>query len=355
MTNLTHHLYLGSNNVRTNIPDGRSHFSMKKLGVASVMVAFVAMFGVGLMPSAKLKSGVASREIAANGKMKLFDEFHRYVLEDYDAKPTFSSFLPGVAGLYGKPVWSFYVNRGQGVASFGSKTKEYPILEFNAANKAYQLTSFVGFRTFLQAVRGGKTIDYEPFNPKAARNLDSDDTDAEEEKPKRIMYVGPNEFEVKEINADIGLNTEVKYVVLPEEKFAALVRRVTFTNTGSSALSLSALDGLAQMEPVGGKLDWGLKQMGRTLEGWFGVYHADDTLTMPFYRMSTEPTDDAAVKIEEAGHYCISFIEDDENDAKLLPIVYDTSKVFGQSTSLDEAQGLKISNRVGPCFRPSVR
>ena len=122
MTNLTHHLYLGSNNVRTNIPDGRSHFSMKKLGVASVMVAFVAMFGVGLMPSAKLKSGVASREIAANGKMKLFDEFHRYVLEDYDAKPTFSSFLPGVAGLYGKPVWSFYVNRGQGVASFGSKT-----------------------------------------------------------------------------------------------------------------------------------------------------------------------------------------------------------------------------------------
>ena len=343
MTNLTHHLYLGSNNVRTNIPDGRSHFSMKKLGVASVMVAFVAMFGVGLMPSAKLKSGVASREIAANGKMKLFDEFHRYVLEDYDAKPTFSSFLPGVAGLYGKPVWSFYVNRGQGVASFGSKTKEYPILEFNAANKAYQLTSFVGFRTFLQAVRGGKTIDYEPFNPKAARNLDSDDTDAEEEKPKRIMYVGPNEFEVKEINADIGLNTEVKYVVLPEEKFAALVRRVTFTNTGSSALSLSALDGLAQMEPVGGKLDWGLKQMGRTLEGWFGVYHADDTLTMPFYRMSTEPTDDAAVKIEEAGHYCISFIEDDENDAKLLPIVYDTSKVFGQSTSLDEAQGLKIS------------
>ena len=74
----------------------------------------------------------------------------RYVLEDFDSKPTFASFLPGVAGLYGKPVWSFYVNRGQGVASFGFKSKDYPILEFNPANKAYQLTPYIGFRTFLK-------------------------------------------------------------------------------------------------------------------------------------------------------------------------------------------------------------
>ena len=43
----------------------------------------------------------------------------RYILHDYDSRSPVSNFLPGVAGLYGKPVWSFYVNRGQGIASFG--------------------------------------------------------------------------------------------------------------------------------------------------------------------------------------------------------------------------------------------
>ena len=56
-----------------------------------------------------------------------------YVLEDFDAKPSFSSFLPAVAGVYGIPVWSFYINRGQGVASFGFKSKEFPILEYVSA------------------------------------------------------------------------------------------------------------------------------------------------------------------------------------------------------------------------------
>lgn len=35
---------------------------------------------------------------------ELFDEAGRYIIEDYDALPTFSNFLPGVAGIYGKPV-----------------------------------------------------------------------------------------------------------------------------------------------------------------------------------------------------------------------------------------------------------
>ena len=290
------------------------------------------------------QSGAASSEISSNGKMKLFDDLHRYVLEDYDAKPTFASFLPGVAGLYGKPVWSFYVNRGQGVASFGTKTKDFPLLEFNPANKAYQLTPFIGFRTFIKTVRGKRSLDYEPFAPSATRNLESADQEAEAEKPKRIMYVGTNEFEVKEINADVGLTTSAKTVVLPEENFAALVRRVNFTNTGSDSLTLSALDGLAQMEPVGGKLDWGLKQMSRTLEGWFGVYHATDDLTMPFYRMSTEPSDEASVKIEKAGHYCLAFIDSEDKHADLLPIVYDTSKVFGQNTPLEVPQAFKATS-----------
>uniref|UniRef100_A0A7S4M4S5 Uncharacterized protein n=1 Tax=Odontella aurita TaxID=265563 RepID=A0A7S4M4S5_9STRA len=316
-------------------------------GLSGALVVLMIASGIGMsQKEAHTDRGSASikaADIGADGKMKLFDDLNRYVLEDFDAKPNFASFLPGVAGLYGKPVWSFYVNRGQGVASFGEKSKEYPILEFNAANKAYQLTPYIGFRTFIQGSRGETSFDTEPFNPANSRALDEDQED-QDALPKRVMYVGPNEFEVKEVDHVNGLETSAKYVVLPEEDFAALVRRLTLTNTGDSDLTLSALDGLAKMEPVGGKLDWGLKNMGRTLEGWFGVYHADDTLNMPFFRMSTEPSDTASVKIEKAGHYVISFIEDDEKPQQLLPIIYDTNAVFGQDSSLLEAKVLQTKS-----------
>lgn len=315
-------------------------------GLSAVAVVGMISAGIGMSGKESHAAGgggngsIKPDDIAADGKMKLFDDHNRYVLEDYDSKPTFASFLPGVAGLYGKPVWSFYVNRGQGVASFGSKSKDYPILEFNAANKAYQLTPYIGFRTFVQGSRGDTSFDTEPFNPSNSRSEDDDDED-NDSLPKRVMYVGPNEFEVKEVDEVHGLETSAKYFVLPEEDFAALVRRTTLTNIGDDDLTISALDGLAKMEPVGGKLDWGLKNMGRTLEGWFGVYHADDTLNMPFYRMSTEPSDEASVKIEKAGHYVISFVEDDTKQQTLLPIIYDTNSVFGQDTSLLEAKVLQ--------------
>lgn len=267
-------------------------------------------------------------------------------MEDFDARSTFASFLPGVAGYFGKPVWAFYVNRGQGISTFGTESKDYPILEFNSANKAYQNTPFVGFRTFVRGTRGDdKTSSFqvEPFTPARTRNL-KDDTD-DDTKPKRILYVGTNEMEILEIDGQHGLSTNVQYFILPDENFASLVRRTTFTNTGTDDLTLSALDGLAKMEPFGGKLDWGLKQMGRTLEGWMGVYHVkDDDLTMPFYKLSTEPSDKASVVIEEAGHYCLSFVETMAGQAELLPIVYDTSKVFGEDTSFSNPYGLESSS-----------
>mmetsp|Transcript_26956 Transcript_26956/g.49027 ORF Transcript_26956/g.49027 Transcript_26956/m.49027 type:complete len:1207 (-) Transcript_26956:170-3790(-) len=311
----------------------------KKWGVAFVAALAVAIAAVAYPRGAAMPESAGP--IDKDGKLRLFDDLDRYVMEDFDSKPTFSNFLPSVAGYYGKPVWSFYVNRGQGIASFGTKSKEQPILEFNSANKAYQDTPFVGFRTFIKASRGMKSFFTEPFSPTNARVEGGAN---EEEKPKRIMYVGTNEMEVKEIDTVNKLTTSVSYFVLPEEDFAALVRRTTFTNDGSSDLTVSVLDGLAKIEPSGGKLDWGLKNMGRTLEGWMGVYHADDTLNLPFYRMSTETSDSAEVKIETAGHYCISFIQNDDDKAELLPIVYDSSKIFGQSTSLVKAAGLMTSS-----------
>ena len=263
-------------------------------------------------------------------------------MEDYDAKPTFASFLPSVAGVYGKPVWSFYVNRGQGMASFGFKSKDYPILEFNAANKAYQLTPYIGFRTFIKGTRAGKSFLIEPFSPATSRNLES--SDDQSALPKRMMFVGTNECEIRDVDSANGLTTSVKYIVLPEETFGALVRRTNITNTGSNPVTISLLDGLAKLEPVGGSLDWALKNMGRTLEGWMGVYQAGEGTTMPFYRMSTETGDTASVKIELAGHYLLSFLEKSGSDATLLPIVYDSHAVFGRDTTLLEPDGLKVNS-----------
>jgi hypothetical protein len=204
------------------------------------------------------------------------------------------------------------------------------------------MTPYVGFRTFIVGERGGKKHEdgtsfiIEPFSPETSK-IDLEDDD--DTKPERTMYVGTNEMEIEEVDDLHGVKTAVKYFVLPEEDFGALVRRTTITNTGDDELTFSALDGLAKMEPTGGKMQWGLKNIGRTLEGWMGVYHADDTLSLPFYRMSTEPSDTASVKIEEEGHYCISFIEGQDG---LLPIVYDTEKIFGFSTTLSKPAGLNV-------------
>jgi len=315
------------------------------VGISIVLVVTLTSFSTGQQVKPKNQIEFESSNLLNpedEKKLKLFDSMNRYVMEDFDAKPTFASFLPAVAGLYGIPVWSFYVNRGQAIASFGFKSKEYPILEFNAANKAYQDTPYVGFRTFLKGTRGGKDFFTEPFSPANTRNLE--DYSNQSMLPKRVMFVGPNECEITENDRVNGLTTSVKYIVLPEDTFGALVRRTNITNSGDGPVTFSSLDGLAKLEPVGGQLDWSLKNMGRTLEGWMGVYQAGEGTTMPFYRMSTEPGDTASVKIELAGHYLLSFLDSPDHDAELLPIVYDSEVVFGRDTSLFQADGFKAKS-----------
>ena len=73
-----------------------------------------------------------------------FDNRDRYVLEDYQRRPPLSSFLPGIAGKTGIPLWAFYVNRAQGIASFGVESKDCAIVEYEPANKAYRNVSVTG-------------------------------------------------------------------------------------------------------------------------------------------------------------------------------------------------------------------
>src|SRR3954469_24043166 len=86
-----------------------------------------------------------------------------FVIKNFNQARPFSSFLPGIAGPFGKPMWVFYTNRGQCVASFGVRNKDGAMLEFNPATKAYQETPLLGFRSFLRVQQGRSTVFYEPF------------------------------------------------------------------------------------------------------------------------------------------------------------------------------------------------
>ena len=89
-------------------------------------------------------------------------------VDAYQALRPFASFLPGIAGEYGKPMWVFYTNRGQCISSFGVRDKNGAMLEFHPANKAYALTSLLGFRTFFKVAGASAPLLYEPFQPGAA-------------------------------------------------------------------------------------------------------------------------------------------------------------------------------------------
>lgn len=311
-----------------------------------------------------------------------FDEMGRYIVEDYDSHPAFSDFLPALTGMYGKPLYAFYVNRGQGIASFGVKSKNYPMLEFQPANKAYQTTALLGFRTFVQGYRASpnngvnnqNSFLVEPFSPLSTQWESSSSSSStsttfssmhfsssalplqqlqQQAYPKRTMYIGPNEMQIRQVDSVLGMETNVTYYMLPEEDFGAFVRKTQITNLHPrQTLTVSVLDGLARMEPFGGKLRKDLTNIGRTLEAWMGVYQPyNDTIRMPFYRLSTIPKDVALVQVNEAGHYCLAFLETTNTvraatvgedvttmsaaaagTPKLLPIIYDVNKVFGEDS-----------------------
>jgi len=269
-------------------------------------------------------------------KLELFDDLGRFVLRDFDTAKPMSSFLAGLGGVWGVPMWAFYVNRGQGITSFGIQNKDNAIAKFNTAEKAYQQTPFTGFRTFIKGKRGDKKWNTMPFFP----NSGPDNKDVV---PTRNMIIGMNEMEVEEINKELDIQTNILYYTIPNEDFPALVRQTTITNTDqSSSLEIEILDGLARLIPSGlssGVLD----AMGRTMEAWMNVYNAgtgagfQNGVTQPFYHISQGVADTAKVQIIKDGHFVLSFIENNDTVAALpdlLPFVVDPYLVFGTDTTL---------------------
>jgi len=243
-----------------------------------------------------------------------------FVISNYNKSRTFSSFFPGIAGLKGIPMWAFYVNRNQGIASFGIRNKNYSISEFYAANNAYSLCATQGFRTFIKVKEKNRTVFYEPF----ANNPPDCGT-----QPVQRMYVRPHELLFEDINQVLGIKTTVRYFTLPNETIAALVRTVEIENIGNKKLDLEVVDGLPKLIPYWMSVDT-LKHMSATAQAWALVTNMERNV--PFFRLKVEINDKTDVTELHKGNFYFGLVSSGSGSAKAKAIV-DPEIVFGRDTS----------------------
>ncbi len=262
----------------------------------------------------------------------------RFVIKDYNRKRPFSNFLPGIAGLYGTPMWAFYVNRGQAMASFGTKDKDHAMLEFYPANKAYQMVTSHGFRTFVQFRHNtaSKYAFYEPFRP-------HHDAHAQ----KQTLEVSSHEVGIEDSHAS-GLRTAVTYFTVPGEPIAALARQVVFTNTSDKELDLQVLDGLPLVNPYGMN-EYFIKQMSRTIEAWMMVENMQERA--PFFRLKVDASDRPEVVFIHEGNFYFSSLSERGGRSKPLDMIVDPEQVF--ASSLDFSDPIRFNT--GEAFRMPPR
>lgn len=238
----------------------------------------------------------------------MLDQQNRFIMEDFAHKEPFCSFLPGVAGETGVPMWCYYVNRGQAITSFGVENKDHAIMEFFPAHQAYQYTQRVGFRTF---IRLGDTL-IEPFS---------------DVKKRPEMRIGMNDLTILEKDAQNHITTEVNYFTLPYEPAAALMRRVTLRNDSDKPATLELLDGMPALLPYGVNL-FAAKEMTQTAKAWM---QAEDTQSdMPCFRVRASMEDTSDVQQVKGVNFAMGITQDN----KPLRAFVDPRHVFGCDTSL---------------------
>lgn len=230
-----------------------------------------------------------------------------FIIENYDRLPPFSSFLPGLAGVKGIPMWSFYTNRGQGMNSFGIHNKGNAMMEFNPANTAYEEVAVKGFRTFIR-VDGNY---YEPFCTYAPEL-------------SRRMEVEKNVVSITEEGH--GLKVTVRYIILPNESVGAVVRKVTVENADGAGHSVELLDGMPQIITYG--VQNGLyKEMSNLFRSYAEVRNVENHA--PYFTTRAASDDSGEVAETEGGFFYLAV-----RDGALLPVLCDKTVVFGYDSSL---------------------
>ncbi|MCE5186581.1 MAG: hypothetical protein LLF76_10695 [Planctomycetaceae bacterium] len=266
-------------------------------------------------------TNISQENIKGSGMDKPSDyrlnEAGQFQIDQFDKKPAFASFLPGIGGPDGVPLWCLYVNRAQAISSFGVSNKDNAIVEFLPANWAYQLVGVQGFRTFCM-------IDgqyYEPFQNDVASQVFTS---------ARTLWVEMDRLKIREDNQTLGLRFEVCYFSPVNRPIGSLVRLLTITNTSSAPRRIHALDGLPLIIPAGFS-DFGIKAMRRIHEAYASVRIAAPHV--PFYAAKVMTHDEAEVEEVRKGNFYAAWLSD--GDA-LLPVepIYDPDLIFGAGQDL---------------------
>lgn len=239
----------------------------------------------------------------------MIDQENRFVIKNYDRKTVFASFLPGICGMEGIPLWCHYGNRGQAVMSFGVEDKERSIMEFFPAHQAYQRVKRMGFRTFLRMDGAGR----EAFTHRDA---------------EKNMYIGMNTLEIEERHSD-QIKTKVMYFTLPEEELPGLVRQVTIKNQTAGDVYIEMIDGMAEMIPYGVDLTV-LKEMGQTAKAWMEVEGLEQCL--PFVKARASIKDTAQVLPVSGGNFGFALTD----EGTLCAPIVNQEYLFEQDSSLEE-------------------
>jgi hypothetical protein len=240
-----------------------------------------------------------------------------YRIDNYDKIPAFSSFLPGIAGPDGVPIWCMYVNRGQGVVSFGLSSKNQAIAEFLPATWAYQLVGVQGFRTFCK-VNGQY---YEPFqnNPQTHGF-----------KFCRSMWPKPERLLLREDNETLGLRFDVEYFSPVNQLLGSLIRLIKITNTSGKPVKLEGLDGLALILPAT-LPDYIIKSLRRISEAYASVELIDGKV--PYYSSKVQVHDEDEVTRIHHGHFYAAYHSNEKSFSAVEPYV-DPDVIFGSGCDL---------------------
>jgi len=237
-------------------------------------------------------------------------------LADYQKARPFSSFLSGISGKNGIPMWAFYVNRGQAMASFGLRDKNGAIMEFFPANAMYRHLSTIGFRTFVK--RNNRVHEF--FC---------------ETNPNQEMTIRPDQFSISQSCQEMGLNIKVTYFTLPNEILAGLVRKVEISNLLETDNEFEIVDGLAQIFPPG--IDYGgFKSVSHLLQSWMETENNNECI---YYSLRASTGDSAKVCDAVNGNFYLTIGDNKPS------YISDIGVLFKDDTSLTTPYGL-IENSV---------
>lgn len=252
-----------------------------------------------------------------------------FVIDSYnDAKP-FSSFFPGVAGPHGIPMWVFYVNRAQCICSIGTEDKDHAIMEFLPANRAYQLVSLQGFRTWIKILKGRRARLYEPFqNQWMFRDV----------RRAQRMIIRPAELTLEEDTESLGLKFRVEFFNIPEDNYAGLVRILHISNTGETPVRMEMLDGLPIIIPFGVD-NYNLLHMRRLVESFVECVNYETGV--PFFKGRVKQEDRPDIVPIREGHFYLGFVRERGHERLVRPMV-DPAQVFGSLTDYTDPRNFLV-------------